>query len=329
MKEDTKTQLMALLNITDKDDVDKVIQYSNLIKKPSGRAKANELLDSLISNDLAVARVLNQHTSTIIRKVANAHRIHWAEARQIDISALNKSYVLLVHQLTKIYARNEMLRDIKITPTWSYFDVIEGRESEISEYIYENRNDSGQGHIAQVNKLCIIANKDEPDYTPELKGIIDDADKAIVEYQKQLERLKNERASQESAKRTWFIPEYSVAYKTDGTIIVNDVLRLKKVHVGSAPDRLMEQATAQPNTLFIPELGQTSRNLSTILSSMGFSETLRAIFFPTVSKDKGIVFRPSVTYLDIEAERLDTYNLDTKLKEAGAKSRTKEIEIPF
>jgi hypothetical protein len=58
--------------------------------------------------------------------------------------------------------------------------------------------------------------------------------------------------------------------------------------------------------------------LSTILNSAGFTSSIRQIFFPTVSKSKGIVFRNIVTRKQADDEKIDTTELDLKLKVLGA-----------
>jgi hypothetical protein len=55
------------------------------------------------------------------------------------------------------------------------------------------------------------------------------------------------------------------------------------------------------------------------LSSAGFTPTLRELFFPTVSDDKGIIFRAKVTREVVLDEKIDVYELDAKLHKAGAK----------
>jgi hypothetical protein len=80
----------------------------------------------------------------------------------------------------------------------------------------------------------------------------------------------------------------------------------------------MEQAIKNPNKPFVPKIGQTARNLSTVISSAGFTPTLRDIFFPIVSEDKGIIFRPRVTFNEVLAEHIDTTELDKTLVKSGA-----------
>jgi hypothetical protein len=101
-------------------------------------------------------------------------------------------------------------------------------------------------------------------------------------------------------------------------LLVNGVFKLTKAHIGSTVERLLEQALKSPYTLFKPDLGQTSRNLSTVLSSAGIDPTLRKLFFPTASKSRGIIFRPTVTRDQADKDSIDTSELDLKLKAEGA-----------
>lgn len=79
-------------------------------------------------------------------------------------------------------------------------------------------------------------------------------------------------------------------------------------------------------------MGNYSRNISTTLSSLGFSGTLKDQFFPIVSNSKGIKFRPQVTRAEADETGIDTADLDTKLQALGAKVEDKPIDlndIPF
>lgn len=127
----------------------------------------------------------------------------------------------------------------------------------------------------------------------------------------------------ESANNNRQIPSYFLDYKLDGCILINDVFRLKKAHAGSSTEKLLEQALKRPNELFRPDIGQTSRNLSTILSSAGFTKELRQLFFPTVSSSKGVVFRPTVSRKEADDEGIDTTALDAKLVAFGAETEPK------
>ena len=333
MNDKLKPELMKLLGITDEKVADKVLYYAKLVNdgtttmlvNSAGKKEAQKLLDDLKANDYAVAKALNERVTTIFELFARS------DTRSLDITAINKSYVLLVNTLKKIYARNDELKAIERKPVWEYFDIIEGLEHDISQYTNDWDNDNGQSHNARVNKLCIVAGKEAPDYTLELKQIVQDADKAITAFRKQVDDQKL-RETVNEAEKDWYIPEYKLSYNTNGTILVNGVLKIKKTQAGSASSKLMEQATEHPNTLFKPDLGKYSRNLSTTLSGMGFTATLRALFFPTVSEDKGIVFRPLVVRATADDDRISTTELDLQLKQLGADITQKELtldDIPF
>jgi hypothetical protein len=323
MNDKLKPELMKLLGITDEKVADKILQYAKLVNVE--KKKAQNLIDDLNANDYAVAKALNQRVTNIFDMVASNNI--WS----LDITDINKSYVLLINSLKKIYTRNDKLSAISQRPTWEYFDIIEGCEREIYEYTSNWDNDTGQSHIARVNKLCIIAGKDNPAYTPEIKLIVQEADKAVSAFRKQIENQKlNETA--DDTEKDWYISEYRLSFSADGIILVNGVLRIKKTQAGSASSKLMEQAIKFPNVLFKPNLGKYSRNLSTTLSGMGFTATLRALFFPTISEDKGIVFRPTVTRTTADDDRIDTAKLDLQLKQLGAKITKEELsidDIPF
>ncbi len=110
-------------------------------------------------------------------------------------------------------------------------------------------------------------------------------------------------------------------------------MKLKKVQTGQASDMIMSQSLAHDGQKepFKPKLS-TSRPLITIIGDMGFDKTLRNIFFPTINKNKGLVFRSRVTRDEADAQYIDTRKLDRKLKDLNADVKYKEIsldDIPF
>ncbi|HMS30951.1 MAG TPA: hypothetical protein PJ984_00970 [Candidatus Saccharibacteria bacterium] len=329
MNDKLKPELMKLLDITDEKVADKILHYAKLVNdgtttmlvNSDGKKQAQNLLDTLRANDFAVAKALNERVTTIFDMFARNN------TRSLDITAINKSYVLLVNSLKKIYARNDELSAIDRKPIWEYFDIIEGCEHEISDYTNDWNNDTGQSHIARVNKLCIVAGKENPDYTPELKQIVENADKAITAFSAVLEENEPEQDND------WTIPEYYLIYKDDGTILINGVMKLRKTQAGQASDMIMSQSLAHDSNKepFKPELS-TNRPLTTIIGDMGFDKTLRAIFFPTISKDKGLAFRSRISREQADAQHIDTKQLDRKLKGLKAEVTYKGIslnDIPF
>lgn len=266
------------------------------------------------TNDYAVAKDLNVCVMEIILIVVMADSVGLIE--DLDTTELNRTYVLLINELQKLYDRNPELTAIKPEPIWKRFDVLETLTWDINEYSSEHSIDELNTHNARVKKLCIVAGKETHDYSPEQRQLADNAETVNAKYVKMI----NEANMQNKIKKDsdWHIPEYKLTYKPDGTILVNEVLKLKKIHAGSITERLLEQALKNPNELFKPDLGQTARNLSTVLNSAGFTKELKDLFFPTVSNDKGVIFRATVTREQVNIDNIDTTKLDLKLKELGA-----------
>jgi hypothetical protein len=271
-------------------------------------------LDDQASNDYAVAKQLNDYAMTIISAVVIADLHDLPE--DFNIKELNRAYILLVNELQTLYSRNAELADIKPEPVWKQFDVLKILTWAINDYANDDDSDAGQAHNARVEKLCILSGKETPDYTPEQKKLIDDTSATVTKYLRAIGRADEQNKAQKESER--YIAEYTLTIKPDGTVLINDVLKLKKTQAASTTTRLLEQAVKRPDVLFMPNIGQTSRNLSTILSSSGFTKELRMLFFPTISTSKGIVFRPIVTREQAELDGIDTTELDHKLKAAGA-----------
>ncbi len=266
------------------------------------------------ANDYAVAHAMNREIFSTFVMVYAGYTMDISE--YYEIPNLNRAYILLVDELQKIYARNPELQSIKPDPLWKRFEVLKNHTEEIFDYVSDTEN-WGHEHIAKVEKLCIIAGVEDPIYTPEQQKLIDNLDANRKEYASKIKEL------MEKSEKDIQIPSYNLTFKLDGSILINDVFRLKRVHVASSTERLLEQALKSPNTLFKPDIGQTSRNLSTVLSSAGFTRELRQLFFPTVSNNKGIVFRPTISRQQADEENIDTTELDAKLYALGAKTEPK------
>ncbi len=266
------------------------------------------------NNDYPTARVLNTVVLSIIAIVRKAESMDLPEDYEID--ELNRVYVLLVHELEGLYEQNSKLSEAKPEPFWKRFDVLKTVSWEILDYLDEPANDKGQAHITRLDRLCIIADSETPELSAEQIKLIENAFEAIKKYRQTLDdaRLNINSRIEDS----WYIPEYKLVYETDGTILINNVLKLKKTHIDSTIDKLLEQATKNPNTLFTPDLGRTSRNLSTVLSSAGFTVTLRQLFFPIANKSEGVLFRPVVSFAQASKDSIDTTRLDLVLKALGA-----------
>jgi hypothetical protein len=279
------------------------------------------------ANDYAVAKVLNEKVNNIFAFIGMYQTLAWYD--EFDEAELNRAYILLVNELEILYDRNPKLKEINPKPLWMEYDVIKSKMYAIQKYV--EKHGVSKDHILRVEKLCILAGEEAPVFSTEQKKHMDYMDgisnKYVTALQDPTKKTPKE-ALQEKLnanpdprdERYWCIEKYTVTYKPDGTILINDTFKLKKVHINSSLDRLIEQALDQPNTLFKPDIGKTARNLSTVLSSAGFTSTLRDIFFPIVSEEKGIMFRPIVTREEVQKDRIDTYELDTMLFERGVES---------
>ncbi len=270
------------------------------------------------NNDYAVVNALSKlvYQMLVFVYVGTGTELY----KEREIADINRIYILVTHELEKLYARNPELLAIKPEPIWRRFDVLKNTTEKIADY-FNATDDHGADHTVRVEKLCIIAGVDDPSYTPEQQKLVDSANLVISEYVKMFKEA-HENESENKASN-WHIPSYNLTYKPDGTVLINGVLKLKKAHAGSSTERLLEQALKSPDTLFKPDIGQTSRNLSTVLSSAGFTKELRELFFPTVSNAKGIIFRPTVTRRQADDEKIDTSKLDIQLKELGAETEPK------
>lgn len=266
------------------------------------------------ANDYALAKAMNESVYSTFVIVWMADGAGVSEHKNID--DLNSAYILLTHELAQIYTRNPELEAIKPKPLWRQFEVLKKHTAQICDYV-DDTDDWGLEHNAKVERLCIIAGIDNPDYTPKQQQLMDNLDFCRIKYatigKKKWEDRENDRQ----------IPLCSLTYELNGAVLVNGVLKLKKAHAGSSTERLLEQALKSPNTLFKPDIGQTSRNLSTVLSSAGFTKELRELFFPTVSNSKGVIFRPTISRKQADDEGIDTTELDTKLKALGAETEPK------
>lgn len=263
-------------------------------------------------NNYAVAKALNIEVLSMIALIVMADIVGLPEDH--EIKELNRAYVLLVDEIQALYDQNPKLAEIIPEPIWKRFDVLKTASWEINEFLEDPDNDLGQAHIARVDKLCILSGIDSPTFSKNQNNVIDRSKKVVQEYAKIITDTNKIRLAK--IDNNWQIPEYKLTYKLDGTIWINDLLKIKKANTGSTTERLLEQAIKKPNELFIPKLN-ASRNLSTIISSAGFTSITRELFFPTVSR-QGIIFRPIVTAKESRSENIDTSELDLILKNLGA-----------
>ncbi len=292
------------------------IQVTNVLEYAYGLSEQRDR-----ANDFALAYYLNNLAIALFEMIADHNNLP-------DTKAINRSYILIINEIKLLYARNPKLEAIKESICWQSFDRLEHIENEIWDYKQYNENDYGIGHNAQVNTLCILNGKETPELTAELKRIIDEAEANGKAFHSILEEENNEEPN-------WFIPEYKLTYKIDGSIIINNVLIVKKTQSGLASDKLMNQAFKNEGKQFKPDFGENySRNLTTTLSGMGFkkNQALQQLFFPVASNSEGVVFRSSITRDEAIKDHINTRKLDIQLKKLGAITEDKPFDmsqIPF
>lgn len=263
-------------------------------------------------NDYAVAITLNESVKNIFFVLGSYQVL--GPRNEFDAEELNRTYILLVNELEILYDRNPKLLDIKPEPTWRRFDFIKRRMREVEKYLEKHGTDLE--HMLRLEKLCIISECEAPKLSPKQKKYVNDSKKILDKYTAILKEILDSAPKVETPEL--YIPEFTFTYKQDGTVLINNVLKLKKVHAGSLSEHLLEQCMKNPNKLFKPNLGRTSRNISTILSSIGITPIMRDLFFPIVSDDKGVLFRPKVTFREALDDRISTRKFEEELMRHGA-----------
>ena len=267
------------------------------------------------NNDFSVAKALNTVLLTIVDLVRKSEAVGLPEDHELD--KLNRTYVLLVDELERLYKQNPKLAEISPKPFWQQFDILTPHSWRVLEYLDIAEHEQGQAHITRLDRLCITTNSEALELSPKQLDLLRSALLAVTVFREILENTKLD--VDEKIEDSWYIDEYRLDYETNGTILINRVLKLKRAHINSTIDQLLEQAFENEGTLFTPKLPQTARNISTMLSSAGFTPELRQLFFPIASNSKGVLFRSTVSIAEASGEGIETYALDVLLKTLGAK----------
>lgn len=282
-------------------------------------------------NDYIVAQYLNERADTMVGLVYDAIKQRYSGSARPDITKLNKAYVLIVEELKALTARNPELQAIDAQAIWQHFDTLKGYDADIYTY-YEpfSQSEDMDVYTNKLDRLCIISNTKQPQYTKTQERLIADADEAIRIYRNSIKKAQE---LNEDANRTWFIPEYTFTVTADGKLLVNGIegiMKVKGVRASSLPDMVLSQAKDRPNELFMPDIrGHTQSRMRTSLIETGFTDAIQKLFMPTMDNQKGVFFRPVVSHETAEAEKIDTKDLDRLLKDAGADTEDYPDEIPF
>lgn len=282
-------------------------------------------------NDYIVAQYLNERANSMVGLVYDAIKQRYSGSARPDITKLNKAYVLIVEELKSLTARSPELQAIDAQAIWQHFDTLKGYDADIYTY-YEpfSQSEDMDVYTNKLDRLCIISNAEQPQYTKTQERLITDADEAIRIYRNSIKKAQE---LNEDANRTWFIPEYTFTVTADGKLLVNGIegiMKVKSVRASSLPDMVLSQAKVRPNELFMPDIrGHRQSRMRTSLIETGFTDAIQKLFMPTMDNQKGVFFRPKVSHDTAVAEKIDTKNLDRLLKNAGAETEDYPEQIPF
>ncbi len=255
------------------------------------------------ANDYALAKYLNERVIAMFALVADNFNKDLP-----DLTDINRSYVLLVAELKKLYGRNPELSSIRENICWRTFGTLDAIDSyDLYEYSDDYKN-HGIQHVSKVNALAINAHKEKPDITLELQKILDEAKINVTAFA-----------------NNWFIPVYTFEITEAGVLLVNGIegaMSVKKVQSGSTLDDVLNEAKFRPNETFMPSLigHRLKRGLRTALVEVGFTGAIERLFMPVMDNQRGIHFRPRVTRTEANKEKIDLSALDKSLKHHGAET---------
>ena len=135
------------------------------------------------ANDYALAKSLNERVINIFTLIID-------HSSTPDLTAVNRSYVLLVNELKQIYARQPELQKLGGGICWRVLDNLELAHEFVPAIEFTHSGgDYGEAHNASVSKLCIIADKTTPDLTPHLQKLLNEADDSIATFKSELDKM--------------------------------------------------------------------------------------------------------------------------------------------
>lgn len=135
------------------------------------------------ANDYALARLLNERVLKIYTMVID-HR------NTPDISNVNRSYIFLIDELRRIYDRQPKLKELGGGICWRVLDNLEQAHEFVPAIEFEHSGgDYGEAHNSSVSRLCIAAKIDAPKIPPQIKLLVDEADKNIAEFESELDKM--------------------------------------------------------------------------------------------------------------------------------------------
>ncbi len=139
--------------------------------------------ENTTANDYALAKILNERVLKIYTMVID-------HSNTPDISSVNRSYILLIDELRRIYDRQPELKKLGGSICWRVLDNLEQAHEFVPAIEFEHSGgDYGEAHNSSVSRLCIMADIDQPELTPQIKELIDEADKNIAEFESELNKM--------------------------------------------------------------------------------------------------------------------------------------------
>ena len=135
------------------------------------------------ANDYALAKLLNEYAIKIFTPVIDY-------SSTPDITAVNRSYVLIVNELKQIYDRQPKLKELGNSICWRQLENLELAHEFVPaiEFVHSG-GDYGEMHNSKVSSLCYIEEKTEPDLTPHPQELLEEADKNFAQFQHELDKM--------------------------------------------------------------------------------------------------------------------------------------------
>ncbi|MBP6962672.1 hypothetical protein KBB49_04000, partial [Candidatus Saccharibacteria bacterium] len=156
------------------------------------------------ANDYAIALYLNERVWKILWYIADLYPL-----LSNDLDKINRNYIHLAQELSEIYANNKELQLVEPKPAWQRYKQVESNQVAIADLQDDRTGDTGQAHTAEVKRLCIITDKEEPDLNARQKKLIAEADEIIAvlareieEERKHLQALQHQKLEQTISEET-------------------------------------------------------------------------------------------------------------------------------
>lgn len=272
------------------------------------------------ANDYAIAMYLNERIWKILWHVADLYPF-----RSNDLDKINRNYIFLVQELSGIYNNNKELQQVEPKPAWQRYRQIEANEVSIAELQDDRTGDTGQAHMAEVRRLCIITGKEEPDLNARQKKLVTEADEIITvlhdeaeEERKHLQALQQQKLEQTTSEDTTStqstqengrqLAKLSLNKKVLNLNFGGTTYMLKRFASTKRFNyKLMQYILDRPDE-WVSENRFESYKMSSKIKDwpklMGFTGEVKDIFFNVSTKEQKIMLSPYKSLAPDEAEIL-------------------------